>query len=373
MRIPLITAVCLIGWPASLYAQNMDTLYERARAEGELVIYGGGPTSLYEVPARAFEQKYPGIKVTIHAGFSNVHNAKINEQIKAKKLDADLAILQTVSDFHQWKREGVLAQYRPEGSDSIDQTFKDPDGYFTGVFVTAVAYAYNPQLVKPENVPKSALDFLKPEFNGKMIACYPHDDDITLYLFATIVKRYGWDWMDKYLANGAHFIQGHLGVARSISAGESMVTIDSNPNLSLREKHARQTAGDRLLGGRPDADLGADRGDLQGFAASQRGAAVSELVPAEGAADQTARHMVGARRRAAAGRHAAGVLADARQPLCGIPRRQRDDRGPAQALRNSDRPGAQDRRRALTGRRLPLQYSPVPRRAARSASGVALM
>ena len=190
------------------------------------------------MPARAFEKQYPGIKVTIHAGFSNVHNQKINEQLKARKLDADLAILQTVSDFHQWKKEGVLAMYRPEGSDSIDQTFKDPDGHFTGVFVTAVSYAYNPQLVKPEDVPKSALDFLKPEFRGKIISCYPHDDDITLYLFYTIVRRYGWDWMDKYVANGASFIQGHLGVSRSISAGESMVTIDSNPNLSLREKNA---------------------------------------------------------------------------------------------------------------------------------------
>ena len=50
----------------------------------------------------------------------------------------------------RWKKEGVLAVYRPEGSDSIDQTFKDPDGHFTGVFVTAVSYAYNPQLVKAD-------------------------------------------------------------------------------------------------------------------------------------------------------------------------------------------------------------------------------
>ena len=237
---PLIAAACLIGsaWPAPLSAQSMQELYEKAKLEQELVIYGGGPTSLYEVPARAFEQKYPGIKVTIHSGFSNVHNRKINEQIKAKQLDADLAILQTVSDFYQWKKEGVLAVYRPEGSESIDQTFKDPDGHFTGVFVTAVSYAYNPQLMKPADVPKSALDFLKPEFRGKIISCYPHDDDITLYLFSTIVRRYGWEWMDKYIANGAAFIQGHLGVSRSISAGESMVTIDSNPNLSLREKRA---------------------------------------------------------------------------------------------------------------------------------------
>jgi ABC-type Fe3+ transport system substrate-binding protein len=233
-----LTCFAAALWSAPLAAQSMQELYEKAKLEKELVIYGGGPTSLYEVPARAFERDYPGIKVTIHSGFSNVHNQKINEQLKNKALDADLAILQTVSDFIQWKKRGVLAQFKPAGWDSIDVTFKDPDGHYVGVFVTAVAYAYNPALVKPADVPKSALDFLKPEFRGKMISCYPHDDDITLYLFYNIVKRYGWEWMDKYIANGGNFIQGHLGVARSVSAGESLVTIDSNPNLSLREKRA---------------------------------------------------------------------------------------------------------------------------------------
>src|SRR5215470_5232300 len=77
-----------LAFPGSLSAQPVQDLYDKAKQEGALVLYGGGPTSLYEVPARAFEQKYPGIKVTIHAGFSNVHNRKINEQFKGKKLDA---------------------------------------------------------------------------------------------------------------------------------------------------------------------------------------------------------------------------------------------------------------------------------------------
>ena len=237
---PLAAALILAALviPCAVSAQPAAELYDKAKQEGALVIYGGGPTSLYEVPARAFEQDFPGIKVTIHAGFSNVHNQTINAQLKASALDADLAILQTAGDFIVWKQQGVLAVYRPEGWDAIDQTFKDPDGHYVGVFVTAVAYAYNPNLVKAADVPKSALDFLKPEFRGMAISCYPHDDDITLYLFNTIVRRYGWEWMDKYVANGAAFIQGHLGVARAISVGEKSVTIDSNPNLSLREKRA---------------------------------------------------------------------------------------------------------------------------------------
>jgi ABC-type Fe3+ transport system substrate-binding protein len=218
------------------HAQSTDQLYEKAKLEKELIIYGGGPTSLYEVPARAFEQKYPGIKVTIHAGFSNVHDEKINQQLKSKTLDADLAILQTVQDYIRWKKEGVLAKFKPAAWKAIDKTFKDPDGHYVGVFVTSVSYAYNKDLVKPDDAPTSAKDFLKPEFRGKMIACYPHDDDITLYLFYTVVQRYGWDWMTKYMANGAQFIQGHLGVSRGLASGESVVSIDSNPNFSLREQ-----------------------------------------------------------------------------------------------------------------------------------------
>lgn len=219
-------------------AQSMQQLYEKAKLEKELVIYGGGPTSLYEVPAKAFEQKYPGIKVIIHSGFSNVHDEKINQQLKSKTLDADLAILQTVQDYTRWKKEGVLAKFKPAAWNAIDKSFKDKDGYYVGVFVTSVSYAFNKDLVKPADAPKSAKDFLKPEFKGKMIACYPHDDDITLYLFYTVVQRYGWDWMTKYMANGAQFIQGHLGVSRALSSGEAMVSIDSNPNFSLREQPA---------------------------------------------------------------------------------------------------------------------------------------
>ncbi len=232
-----ICAISVLGQTAA-HAQSMQELHDAAKLEKELVIYGGGPASLYEVPARAFERQFPGVKVTINSGFSNVLDRRIDEQLRAGKLEVDLAILQTVQDFIRWKKEGVLATFRPDGFDFIDRTFKDPDGAYVGVFVTAVAYAYNPNLVQAADAPRSALDFLKPELRGKIVACYPHDDDITLYLFYTIVRRYGWEYMDKYVANGATFIQGHLGVARSISAGEHAVSLDSNPNLSLREKRA---------------------------------------------------------------------------------------------------------------------------------------
>jgi ABC-type Fe3+ transport system substrate-binding protein len=91
----------------------------------------------------------------------------------------------------------------------------------------AITYAWNTRLVKPEDVPKSALDFLKPAFVGKLISVYPHDDDAALYLFHLIVQKYGWGYMDRYMANKPNFIQGHLPVSRSVAEGTNAATLDA--------------------------------------------------------------------------------------------------------------------------------------------------
>jgi ABC-type Fe3+ transport system substrate-binding protein len=102
--------------------------------------------------------------------------------------------------------------------------------------VFAIAPAYNSKLLAREDAPRSARDFLKPIFRGKLITAYPHDDDATLFAFHTIVKTYGWTYMDAYMANEPKFIQGHLGVVRSVAAGESIATFDMMLHHTMVEK-----------------------------------------------------------------------------------------------------------------------------------------
>ena len=101
-----------------------------------------------------------------------------------------------------------------------------------------MSYAYNTKLVAPADVPKSALDFLKAPFAGKLVTAYPADDDATLYVFATIVDKYGWSYMDKYMAQKPNFIQGHLGELRSIADGTNAVTFDSTSSSTGALKRA---------------------------------------------------------------------------------------------------------------------------------------
>jgi ABC-type Fe3+ transport system substrate-binding protein len=221
-------AALALAWSAMpAAAETLDELYAKAKPEKTVVFYSGGPVAPYEAFAKEFEQRFPGVAVSITGGFSNVLNDKINGQLKAGKLDADMAFFQTVQDFVAWKRQGVLMNFKPDGYDQIAPAFRDDDGAFTTTKVNPLTYAYNTKLVAAADVPRSALDFLKPQFAGKLITCYPADDDATLYLFHTIVQKYGWSYMDRYMAMKPNFVQGHLGVSRSVAAGTNTATFDA--------------------------------------------------------------------------------------------------------------------------------------------------
>ena len=123
--------------------------------------------------------------------------------------------------------------FKPGGFDNIDASFKDADGAFWATMVNAVPYMYNTDKVAAADVPNSALDFLKPQLQGKIVTPYPADDDVTLWVFHHIVQKYGWGYMDKYMAAKPNFIQGHLGEQRSIGVGQNLVTFNSIYNITI--------------------------------------------------------------------------------------------------------------------------------------------
>jgi len=223
----VIVAAALILSARSGFSQTMDELYAKAKSEGRLVLYGGGPVEPFERWAKEFGQKFPGLQVSVTGGYSNVLDQKIDQQIRDKRLEVDIAIFQTVQDFVAWKKADVLLPFKPHGFEAIHESYRDPDGAFTTISVNPLPYAYNSKLLRAEDVPRSALDFLKPSLAERAVTAYPADDDATLYVFDTIVRKYGWGFMDKYMAAHPTFIQGHLGVLRRVASGDSLATFDA--------------------------------------------------------------------------------------------------------------------------------------------------
>jgi ABC-type Fe3+ transport system substrate-binding protein len=233
----IVGALALLMLPAlTAQAETLDELYAKAKAEGALHIYGGGPARLYEGWVKEYEARFPGIKVTVTGGYAGGLAPKIDKEIAAGKVEVDIVTFQAVQEFIRWKQEGVLLPFKMEGYEALDPRFRDPDGAFTPLGVFAIAPAYNTKAVSVEDAPRSAADFLKPQFRGKLITAYPADDDATLFAFYTIVKKYGWSFMDDYMQQAPKFIQGHLGVVRSIASGESVATFDMMLHHTMVEK-----------------------------------------------------------------------------------------------------------------------------------------
>ncbi len=227
-RIFLLGIVVLIGFAGGVRAQSNDALYEQAKAQGAVALYGAGPPEPFKRWIADFQKEYPGVTVDFTGGLSNALDQKIEQQLAAHKMAADVGIFQTMQDFVRWKKLGALMLFKPNGFDKIDPAFKDEDGAFTTVSVNLVTYAYNTQGVGAADVPKSALDFLKPMFKGRLITSDPGDDDAGLMAFHTIVEKYGWDYMTKYMAMAPRFTRdGHAVVSNAVASGDALATFNS--------------------------------------------------------------------------------------------------------------------------------------------------
>jgi len=227
VRKSILLLAMVVSAPLSLArGETIDQLYEKAKAEKALVLYTGGGPGAARATAEAFEKRFPGITVTAKGNFSNVLDLEIDQQLKDNNVTADYVQFQTIQDYQKWNKAGALLHFKPEGFEQIPDGMKAKDGGWMAVNAIPILYGYNADKVKEADVPKSALDFLKPQFKGKLVTAYPTDDDATLYAFHLIIQKYGWDYMKKYMANEPYFIQGHRDVAARLKSGDSYTSLD---------------------------------------------------------------------------------------------------------------------------------------------------
>jgi ABC-type Fe3+ transport system substrate-binding protein len=225
-RAALLSVLVTAMLHSAARAESLDELYEKAKPEGALVLYTGAGPAAAKAAAEAFEKRFPGIAVTPKGGFSNVLDAEIDQQLKVNKVVTDFVQFQTIQDYHRWDKSGALMRFKPEGFDQVLPAMKEKDGAWVAVNAIPMLYGYNSEKVQDVDVPKSALDFLKPIFRGEIVTVYPTDDDATLYNFDLIVQKYGWSYMKKYMANEPYFIQGHRDVAARVRSGADFASFD---------------------------------------------------------------------------------------------------------------------------------------------------
>lgn len=138
-------------------------------------------------------------------------------------------VLGGASNLHiSMAADGVLAPYRSPAADYLTEGSYDPDGYWTGFYLTALGIGINEerfsQAFGDKPIPATWEDLLDPDYSGEIVLTDPVASS-TAYLFVqTQLQRLGWDDGWEYLTGLAplvgHFPTSGAAPPRMVGTGE---------------------------------------------------------------------------------------------------------------------------------------------------------
>ncbi|MDP2607174.1 MAG: extracellular solute-binding protein [Deltaproteobacteria bacterium] len=229
-RFKTLTAMSVAVWffaqlmGAALSAESLDELHKKALKEGGTLNFYG---TLAQINAArilpVFEKKFPGIKINhVDATSDKLVARAVTEARGGRTLGDVLQIpLENVVQAHDQKL--LLETKLPESAEY-------PDGakgsFWTASDLQFFVAAWNTNLVKKEEEPKSFDDFADPKWKNRLIA-EPRDLEMLLafakYKFKSDEKAIAF-WK-RVALNNVEFHKGHSQLAELLVAGQAAVCI----------------------------------------------------------------------------------------------------------------------------------------------------
>src|SRR6266849_565464 len=210
-------------------------LIKKAQQEGKVVYYTAVDVAVAEKVAKAFEAKYPGVKVQVERAGSERIFQRLGQEYGSKIYAADVVNSSDAAHFIVWKRDGWLAPYVPEDvAKYFPPEHKDPDGMYATWRVTLSPIGYNTKLVKSSEAPKSFADLLDPKWKGKMVKAHPGYSGTIMTATFQIARDLGWDYLDKLSKQAVMQVQSSTEPPKKLAQGERAIMADGNEyNLFL--------------------------------------------------------------------------------------------------------------------------------------------
>ena len=216
----LLIVVLAVVFPAARQAQGLDELHKAAAKEGGTLNFYG---TLAQINAErilpVFEKRFPGIKVNHVDATSDKLVARAVTEARGGRTLADVLQipLENVSQAHSQK---LLLETKLPESAAYPEGMKG--SFWTASDLQFFIAAWNTNLVKKEEEPKSYDDFLHPRWKGRLIA-EPRDLEMLLafakYRFKSDEKAI--DFWKKIAAQNVEFHKGHSQLAELLVAGQA--------------------------------------------------------------------------------------------------------------------------------------------------------
>jgi iron(III) transport system substrate-binding protein len=216
-------------------------LIEAAKKEAKVVVYSAMDLPVGEKLGKAFEAQYPGIQVQIERSGSERLFQRIDQEFASGIRAADVVNSSDASHFITWKKNGWLAPFVTEDiAQHFLAEYRDPEGMSATTRIYLSSIAYNTNLVKPDDAPKSFADLLDPKWAGKMVKGHPAYSGTIMTTTFQLVRELGWDYYEKLSKQRVMQVQSSTDPPKKLALGERAIMADGNEYNVVLLKEAGQ-------------------------------------------------------------------------------------------------------------------------------------
>ena len=209
-------------------------LIAAATKEGKVTFYTAIDLKVAQGLAKEFEKKYPGITVQVERTGSERIFQRLGQERAANIFTVDVIDSTDQAHFLSWKKQGILEPFVPAEQLKYPASERDPDGTYASVRFTLEPIAYNTNMVKPENAPKSFADLLDPKWMSKIVKGHPsYSGAIVTSTFQT-VNAIGWGYFEKLGKQKVLQVQSSTEPPKKLALGERAVGADGNEYVYIQ-------------------------------------------------------------------------------------------------------------------------------------------
>ncbi len=226
----MVIVVCCVSFASAADRVGADAdMIKSAQEEGSLVVYGSCDEPYLIAACLKFEELYG-----IHVEYQRLSTAKVQMMLTEENGNpsGDVWFGGTNEPYNEAAKAGLLEAYNAKNAIHIvKDEFKDPDGYWYGIYQGILGFMVNTYELSDKNLeaPKTWDDLLKPEYKGLIWMSNPDTAGTARLVINTIIQMKGHDEGIAYLVNLdkniAKYTQSGAGPSKSVGSGECVIAI----------------------------------------------------------------------------------------------------------------------------------------------------
>jgi iron(III) transport system substrate-binding protein len=216
-------------------------LVEAAKKEGKVAFYTAMDLAFAQQLAKMFEERFAGISVRVERSGAERIFTRIAQEYSSNIHAADVVNTSDQAHCIVWKRNQWLTPYLPEEvAKHFGAEYYDPDGHHVTTRILVSPIAYNTNLVRKEEAPKSFADLLDPKWAGKIVKAHPAYSGTIMNATFQIARDIGWDYLEKLAKQRVMQVQSATDTPKKVALGERAIMADGAGYLVIRYREEGQ-------------------------------------------------------------------------------------------------------------------------------------